>query len=297
MLAKRELRKYAGDIRVWVGKYKNLTNLPHWHDDCEIIFAERGGAEITAGDELITLPENGAVFVGPRTVHCIRGDAGSVLAFFLFDGSLAEKVLGTRTLASHLLGGHYGLKELYDVIDDELSSADPLRALSADNRVERLVIDIFSNEQLLGEERPEDRMSERYKKLLEDIDERYADYTLEEAAAFTALSPSYFSKFFKRMANMTFSAYLNLTRVEKAIEMIRSSRMTMTEIAIACGFGTIRNFNRVFKEITGFCPRKLPSGYDSFGLHPTYGVDDTFDPTSAGSELLPPRSGASGSAT
>lgn len=286
MLAKRELRKYAGDVRVWVGRYKNLTNLPHWHDDCEIVYADKGGAEVSVGGELMRLPENGAVFIEPRSTHYIRAEKDGVLSFFLFDRRLIKNVTAGRTLRSPLLGGDYGLPRLYELIDGELSSDAPLRTLSVNNRIERLVIDIYTNEPLGSGERKENYMEERYKKLLKDIDEKYADYTLAEAAAFTALSESYFSKFFKQMANMTFSQYLNLTRVEKAIEMMRGGDCTMTKTAIACGFGTIRNFNRVFKEITGYSPKNLPRGYNALGLHPTYGVDDTFDPTSAGSELL-----------
>ena len=31
MLAKFEKRAYAGSERVWVGKYRNLHNIAHWH--------------------------------------------------------------------------------------------------------------------------------------------------------------------------------------------------------------------------------------------------------------------------
>lgn len=37
--------------------------------------------------------------------------------------------------------------------------------------------------------------------------------------------------------------------------------MNITEISIACGFGIIRNFNRVFKELTGYNLKKLPADY------------------------------------
>ena len=96
MLAKRELRKYAGDVRVWVGRYKNLTNLPHWHDDCEIVYADKGGAEVSVGGELMRLPENGAVFIEPRSTHYIRAEKDGVLSFFLFDRLGKTGVRGLR---------------------------------------------------------------------------------------------------------------------------------------------------------------------------------------------------------
>ena len=278
MLAKRELRRYAGDVKVWVGRYKNLTNLPHWHDDCEVIFAVTGGAKVTVGSETFELGEGRAAFIAPRSVHCIRGETGSVLAFILFDERPVRNVLEGRTLRTPLLGCDYALESLYDKLDEELSSGSQLCMLSVVNRIERLVLDIFSRE-APGKEKEADRMEERYRLLLDD-------YSVEDAAAFTAISVSYFSKFFKRMANMNFSRYLNLVRTEKAIEMIRAGQRKMTDIAIACGFGTIRNFNRVFHEITGFSPRNLPTDYNALSLHPVYTAETSFDPTSDDAELL-----------
>ncbi len=286
MLAKRELRQYSGDIRVWVGKYKNLTNLPHWHYDCELIFIDRGDATVYVGGTPYVCDEGMSVFVGSRETHYINAEPGSVLSFFLFDHKLIKQVTDGRKLHEPILSHDYELAALFDTIDTELSSDSPLRTLSVNNRIERLAIDIFSNERISNDRGEDNYLETRYKDLLKDIDKRYADYTLSDAADFSGLSESYFSKFFKNMADMTFSQYLNLVRVEKAIEMIKRGDGTMTKIAIECGFGTIRNFNRVFKDITGYNPKSLPKTYDSLGLHPTYGVEDVFNPTSEESELL-----------
>ena len=287
MLAKRELRKYAGNIRVWTGKYRNLVNLPHWHDDCEIVYAECGGAELTVGGETLRLEEGGAAFILPREVHFIRADADGVLAFILFDEKLIDGVLAVgRVPVSPLLECDYDIPGILAKTDEELSSDSPLRALSVNNRIERLTIDIFSGESITAGGRNADAAEERFRALLADIDRNCADYALKDAAAFVALSESYFSKFFKRMTNMTFSRYLNLVKTEKAIGMIREGGRKMTDIAIDCGFGTIRNFNRVFGEVTGYSPKRLPPDYDALAIHPTYCTEDVFDPTSDDSELL-----------
>ena len=62
-------------------------------------------------------------------------------------------------------------------------------------------------------------------------------------------------------------------------------KMNMTEISISCGFGTIRNFNRVFKSLTGYSPKSLPSNYAYI-----YNFKDTdeksFDPTLNCTEII-----------
>ena len=37
MAARFERKEYDPGVPLWVGKYKNLHNLPHWHMENEII--------------------------------------------------------------------------------------------------------------------------------------------------------------------------------------------------------------------------------------------------------------------
>ncbi len=286
MLINREVRKYSGSVRVWVGKYRNLTNMHHWHSDNELVFAEKGAATVYIDGKTFRLNEGYGIYIAPNSTHYLKADNGSILAFFLFDKELSAKIVNGKALRSPLLENNYRLKTLYGLIDEELSDGSPLSALSVNNRVERLMIDIFMHERVTDTDGKNGYLIDRYRSLLTEINERYAEYTIEDAAKFVSLSVSYFSRFFKKMADTTFTQYLNLVRVEKAIESIRAGNDTMTAIAISCGFGTIRNFNRVFKDVTGYCPRELPAYYDILMMHPTYGVESSFDPTSSDSELM-----------
>ena len=57
---------------------------------------------------------------------------------------------------------------------------------------------------------------------------------------------------------MTFSEYLNFVKIEHALTLFQNeTELSVTQIALECGFGTIRNFNRVFKKLTGFSPATL----------------------------------------
>lgn len=286
MLANKELREYSGAVRVWVGKYRNLTNLPHWHPDDELIYADKGCATVFIDGNAYLLEEGKSIFISSQVIHHIKADDGSILSFFLFDHKLVREIIADRVLVCPVLSGDYCLLGLYEKINAELSSDGRLKALSINNRIERLMIDLFSNEPTRESAKTDDYLTERYKLLLKDIDERYAEYSLTEAARFTSLSESYFSRFFAKMADMTFTQYLNLVRVEKAIELLRANAGTVTQIAIASGFGTIRNFNRVFKAVTGYSPAALPKEYDVLQIHPSYGVERSFNPTLNDSELI-----------
>lgn len=100
------------------------------------------------------------------------------------------------------------------------------------------------------------------------------------------VSESYFSRDFKRQAGMTFSQYLNVVRIEKAVQIINAEPdLKVTDVMSRCGFNTIRSFNRAFKLITGYTPRTIPKGY-VLNTRSFPAVQGTFDPTFAEAELL-----------
>lgn len=76
------------------------------------------------------------------------------------------------------------------------------------------------------------------------------------------MNATYFSRLFHKMTGMTFSQYLNYVRTENAVALLQSGKdLSVTDVCYRCGFLTIRNFNRIIKEFTGYTPKKLPKGF------------------------------------
>jgi len=74
------------------------------------------------------------------------------------------------------------------------------------------------------------------------------------------LSPYYICKIFKESTGFTFIEYLNKMRVKEAQKLLRAKGSTVLGISEKVGFGSVSNFGRVFKEISGVSPlnfRKL----------------------------------------
>lgn len=286
MIVKKEIRHYEGEERVWAGKYHNVNNQPHWHTELELVVVENGSATFNVDNTVYELTEGEAMLIPSSAIHQITSTVDGTLSFLIFDSKSIQNIIGNRKLCSPVLSGNYNIDTTYALVSRELQAKTRLAALSANNRIERLILDIFLHEETVEARDENNYIQARYKRLLEDMDENYGKYTITDAARFTALSVSYFSKFFKQMAGMTFTQYLNLVRVEKAIELIRNNETSMTTVAISCGFGTIRNFNRVFKATTGYSPRELPKSYNVLSLHPNFSIEDSIDPTSPHSKLV-----------
>lgn len=67
-------------------------------------------------------------------------------------------------------------------------------------------------------------------------------------------SSSYLSRLFHARTGMTLQHYLNEKKIENAVELIKSSGLSMTEIAEKLHFDSVQSFSRIFKRIAGVSP-------------------------------------------
>jgi AraC-like DNA-binding protein len=77
---------------------------------------------------------------------------------------------------------------------------------------------------------------------------------LVDVAAHVHLSPHHFCKVFKKAARVTFMEYLARVRVEHAKRLLADRLLQVTGVADRAGFGSISQFNRVFRRYTGASP-------------------------------------------
>lgn len=58
------------------------------------------------------------------------------------------------------------------------------------------------------------------------------------------------------MTTMSLIDYINHYRIERARSLLEESRLSITDIALMCGFDNISYFNRVFKQHIHCTPSK-----------------------------------------
>ena len=89
------------------------------------------------------------------------------------------------------------------------------------------------------------------------IDQNYsASLSLDALAAMVHLSPSYFSKLFKREMGENLSTYILNTRIEHAKFLLRTTDKKAYEIAEAVGIYDPVYFSKIFKKATGLKPKE-----------------------------------------
>lgn len=68
------------------------------------------------------------------------------------------------------------------------------------------------------------------------------------------MSETHFRRTFEEYINMSPADYVNLVRVQKACELLKSTDDSMDGIAMKCGFSTTSTLNRNFKKYLGTSP-------------------------------------------
>jgi len=68
------------------------------------------------------------------------------------------------------------------------------------------------------------------------------------------MNPYYISSYFKRESGLNFSDYLNLKRINKSKELLKSTNKSINEIADETGFKSYRYFSKTFEKYSGILP-------------------------------------------
>lgn len=108
--------------------------------------------------------------------------------------------------------------------------------------------------------RPTDRHGNRMEWVMSEIQRRLASRPGEaEMAALCRLSPTRFSRVFRREAGISFQQFLSRTRLELASRLLVDSGLSIGEITQRIGFEDPAYFARFFRRQTGLTPSEYRS--------------------------------------
>jgi AraC family transcriptional regulator len=87
------------------------------------------------------------------------------------------------------------------------------------------------------------------------------DLTLVELARSVGLSTAHFAVMFRQSTGETPHQFLLRCRIERAKEMLRTAKVRIVDVAMACGFKTQQHFARVFRQMYGATPREYRNDF------------------------------------
>ena len=89
------------------------------------------------------------------------------------------------------------------------------------------------------------------------VQANYIDITLDDLAEKFFLSKPYLSKYIKEKSGMTFGDLVKKIRMKKAKALLKSSNMTVENIATSVGYQNVEHFNRLFKKAYDMTPMQF----------------------------------------
>lgn len=283
MKAFHEVRNYNSDLMVWCSGYENISFVAHWQKEIELVYVRSGEASFHVADQSFKAHAGDLVVCESRQIHYSDSyNTKNHLDFLIFDTNLISSRFQNPHFKCPLVTAAElenfeltnALERLFMLIPEELDKKQPYYKdiiTAAIREFWFLLKRKLPRTEKAADDSRRARMLEEFQDLLDYIDGHYADdLTLEYASSMMHFSPSHFSKTFKKMMGMNYVTYINMVRIERAIQMLSTNQYRMIDIALECGFSNIRTFNRVFKEITGYTPTEFSLQVDPDVYKTTY---------------------------
>lgn len=277
MKAFHEKNIYPNGFSVDIYRLNSFSFLAHWHIDIEIVHVYEGQLRMTVNSETRILNAGETCICCSGDIHSFDSDDLQCNAILLFFGTeiigpaikwpedsvfitpfidaAAVKKYGMRSDFTQRVGDI-----LADVYAEFSEKKDCYQVFIRSRLLELhgLITRNVPKKQNSPSHMKSFSMMNKMQNSLDYIHSNYMDdIKLTDIVTPTELGISQFSKLFKHMCGMSFVSYLNSIRVAKAEEMLISTGMPVTEIALECGFKSIRNFNRTFAALKGATPSNI----------------------------------------
>lgn len=258
----------------------------HYHPEVELTWIRRGVGERLVGDEIEEFGNDDLVLVGGGVPHFWRSGGGKrgrpvadlsgrwpasalVVQFdqALFRGPDFRVLWDLLERAKNTGGLVFSRPEVAGVLErfGEVSGARGWRRFGIVVDVLGSLAELPGTRELRGVPavRVKGSGEARLNRVLAWMMENAADeVTLGAAAEVAGMTRSAFCRFFQRALGRKFSEFLNGLRVARACELIRryGDGMDLARVGFEAGFGTVSNFNRVFREVRGMTPGEWRRG-------------------------------------
>ncbi|MEK3975697.1 response regulator transcription factor [Psychrobacillus sp. FSL K6-1267] len=80
------------------------------------------------------------------------------------------------------------------------------------------------------------------------------ELTLNMVAEHFFYNPSYLSRLFKTKLNMNYMTFVSEIRIGYALECLKESKYSITEVSLMCGYKSYKHFVKLFKSVSQMTP-------------------------------------------
>ena len=245
-----------------------ISRNTHAHRAYELGLVLKGSAQVHLGNRSFPIREGSLFFFNAHEAHeIIAGEPRGITIAYLqvangFCGDHLTCFRNLQVLENDLTGTlppekSQELTELFVLaLQDYLAEMDPLYALRCIGSITKLYLSLFGTV-------PHRQLSDaaymtRNKKMARLI--RITSYieqnagekiSLEELARQEGVTTTYLSHFIRDNLPMTFQGYVASVRYHRALKLLQSTSMSLTDISVVSGFSDVKYLSRLLEKNYG----------------------------------------------
>ncbi len=261
-------------------KEKHFDPVWHAHSEYQLFVVLNGTGTRFIGDSIRSFKPGELILTGPNLPHLWRSDEAYFkknsqlktrgIVIYFNENFLGEHAMEKSEMLRLKMLFHKSMRGLEFYGANKLAVIELMKELHELEGVRRLIhllriLDVLATTKeyhYISSTHYDDSFNEhetdRLNTVYEYIIKNYRNkIPLEEMAAQLHMTPTSFSRYFSMKNNKTYSRFIAEIRVKHACEMLTETDMSVAEICYECGFNTLSNFNKQFKDIMS----KRPTEY------------------------------------
>ena len=231
----------------------------HWHMECELILVLGGKFHLSINGVSHTLEKGQSVFIPSEFIHggtpenctyeCVVFDMESFLSqspkcIEKYNNALDSGVISEMIFEPNSTAG-----AMVDSLFENMEKESVAYTFTTTGLLWQLIGYIIEQKSQIAPsvQNTVYRKNKQIKKVLTKIRNDYSkQLTLDDLANEAQLNKQYFCRAFKQVTGKT--------PIECAAEQLSLSYLSITDIALSCGFNDLSYFNRLFKRNKGVTP-------------------------------------------
>ena len=231
----------------------DLTCPLHLNSELEVVTVERGTLRVHIEGVTHMLSSNDAILILPYRLHSFEPSEDAVARVYMFPFSLSGELYETHKCNSFTTEPFKPCAAAFSYVENAL----PYYTESKDNSTMRSIFFVFIseflkiNKPLTSDYAPPGTARRITEYLYDNLTEALSPLSTADALGITIRA---LNEALNKYTGMTFAVFLRNLRIGKAMALLSKGDLNVTETAYACGFGSLRSFNRAFLAAMGCTP-------------------------------------------
>lgn len=252
----------------YIEKANNKSDVWHYHPEIELVYVNGGSGKRQIGSHISYYTDGDLILIGGNLPHCgfTNEQTGNknetviqMLPDFLgttfFDSIEMRNIqnlfnqsrvgIAFKGQTKEKIGAKIELMDTQNSFDKLLTLLSVLNELDESKDYTLLNANGFS---LQTQVHDNDKINVIFNFVKDHFQELI---TLEEVSSLVSMTEPSFCRFFKKITNKTFTAFVNEYRVVHACKLLAEKPISISEVSYESGFNNFSHFNKLFKEHTG----------------------------------------------